>query len=177
MKANEYQKLARKTAIMDNAIAPRRYHWFLGMVEEYFELLFSPVIEMSDELGDILWYLANFAAEFDIKMSDLAPGEYGLFDMETDILDLNSSPHRGREHHLNLLGRSIGEIAQYMKRSDWDTYKPVLHHSLVQILTDMLLHIVWISLGVVRTVSEIMQTNIEKLSNNHPRSRHIGKTD
>lgn len=86
MDLDEYQKLARKTAIYPSK--GRNYVYpLLGLAGETGEVCekFKKLIRDSNgvitkefkemiklELGDILWYVANLGAELNLKLADIA---------------------------------------------------------------------------------------------------------
>ncbi|MDD4625094.1 MAG: nucleoside triphosphate pyrophosphohydrolase family protein [Candidatus Paceibacterota bacterium] len=103
MEFNQYQEEARKTAIYpgqgSNYIYP-----VLGLVGEAGEVAekVKKIIRDSNgdiseekkadiekELGDVLWYLANFAEELGIRLEDIA---------EKNIEKLKSRQERGKLH-------------------------------------------------------------------------------
>lgn len=86
MDLNQYQKLSRKTAIYPNAGSNYVYP-LLGLVGETGEVAekFKKVLrdnegaidnqkklEIMAELGDVLWYLSNLAAELDLSLEIIA---------------------------------------------------------------------------------------------------------
>ncbi len=100
MNFDEYQKLSRETAIYprqgNNFIYPT-----LGLVGETGEVAdkISKVIrdqdekmsettrqELKKELGDVLWYLSNLAAELNLTLTEIA---------EANLEKLNSRKERG----------------------------------------------------------------------------------
>jgi len=85
MDFNEYQDKARSTAIFD----PKYKYMYpaLGLAGEAGEVcekvkkMFrdddgvpsdAKIEEVKKELGDVLWYVANLAADFDLELSDIA---------------------------------------------------------------------------------------------------------
>src|SRR5262245_24628351 len=78
---------SRATMTPDDARAPRRHEVIPllgvvgevgGLVEDYKKLLRDGVMyrgfrdEVAEELGDILWYVADLATKFELKLSDVA---------------------------------------------------------------------------------------------------------
>lgn len=80
---NDYQLLARYTANKDRPVNERIINWALGLAGEAGEVadMIKKVEfhgheldheELYKELGDILWYVANLAYEFDEWLEDIA---------------------------------------------------------------------------------------------------------
>lgn len=87
MNFNEYQKLARESARLDQDDVTRLTHWVLGLagetgevVEPIKKLIFygTPIgrTQMVEELGDVLWYLTNIASEYGLYLDEIA--EYNI---------------------------------------------------------------------------------------------------
>lgn len=87
MDLNEYQKLARKTAVYPRWMKPLNVMYpLLGLAGEVGELLnkYKKIIRgdegaavnfrqhAEDELGDILWYLSAVATDLEISLNDVA---------------------------------------------------------------------------------------------------------
>lgn len=81
MEFNEYQDLAQKTAKKDTAVS--LFNGPLGLAGEAGEvvdLLKKTLIHghpldvalLKEELGDVLWYLAEIAAKAELKLEDIA---------------------------------------------------------------------------------------------------------
>lgn len=96
MQLNEYQALARTTAIYNNKIYP-----ILGLAGEAGEVCekFKKnirdnngvvteefILAVKKELGDTLWYISNIATDLDISLEDIA---------QTNINKLQSRKERG----------------------------------------------------------------------------------
>lgn len=80
---DRYQQLARKTANTEGSDQHKMANWALGITGEAGEvadILKKHIFhgheldkkELSKEIGDILWYLANLAFELDIFLGDIA---------------------------------------------------------------------------------------------------------
>lgn len=103
MEFGEYQKLARKTALYSGAGNNFAYP-ALGLCGEAGEVAEkikrvvrdgrrevseSEKKEISKEIGDVLWYLANLASELDLNFGDIA---------RDNIAKLKSRQERGVLH-------------------------------------------------------------------------------
>lgn len=87
MDFNEYQKLARESARLDQDFITRLSHWALGLAGETGEIV-EPIkkyifyntpfgrTKMQEELGDLLWYLTNIASEYGLYLDEIA--EYNI---------------------------------------------------------------------------------------------------
>lgn len=84
MTFNDYQKLARRTANLDGSPTVRVVNWTLGLTGEAGEvadLVKKGVFhghtditaeDIAEELGDLLWYVANTASELGFSLEDIA---------------------------------------------------------------------------------------------------------
>jgi NTP pyrophosphatase (non-canonical NTP hydrolase) len=103
MKFDNYQKEARKTAIYPNQ-GKNFIYPTLGLVGEAGEIAekIKKIIrdddgaisskkkqELKKELGDVLWYLANLAQEFNLSLEEIA---------KTNLAKLTSRQKRNRLH-------------------------------------------------------------------------------
>ena len=79
---NTYQQLARETANMTLGSFDRKINWCLGLAGETGELvdMVKKALyhghaldeqEMTKELGDVVWYVANLAKEYGIELLDV----------------------------------------------------------------------------------------------------------
>lgn len=83
MKFNEYQELAGRTANKDIKHKGSLANYGMGLAGETGEVVDilkkavfhgheTDVAKLKDELGDVLWYLANLATELDLNLEDIA---------------------------------------------------------------------------------------------------------
>lgn len=83
MNFNEYQELASRTANNGLSVSEKICNWAMGLAGEAGELIelskkeiFHKVVPSKDkvikELGDVLWYLSNYALTYDIKLEEVA---------------------------------------------------------------------------------------------------------
>ena len=97
---NEYQLLARETALYPKSLG--LYYTALGLTGEAGEVaekvkkmirdnktIEDCQIEIMNELGDVLWYVANVAHEFGLSLEEIA---------ENNVLKLKSRSERGVIH-------------------------------------------------------------------------------
>jgi NTP pyrophosphatase (non-canonical NTP hydrolase) len=103
MDFNKYQKLARKTAVYPKIGKGFVYPTlglaneageFAGKIKKIFrddkgKITKEKKEDILHELGDVLWYLAQIATEFEVKLSDVA---------EENIKKLSSRKARGKIH-------------------------------------------------------------------------------
>ena len=100
MQLNEYQKLARKTAIYPS-VGNNVTYVLLGLAGEDGELCnkakkvyrhngglygIEQTANLGNELSDVLWYLSSVASELGIELNDLA---------EHNLIKLGSRKERG----------------------------------------------------------------------------------
>lgn len=89
MKFDDYQKQALTTAKFSDEELKDIMHWVLGITGEAGEIaekvkkiirdkngVFTPEdkLELSKEIGDVLWYLATLAHQLDVPFSEIANG-------------------------------------------------------------------------------------------------------
>ena len=97
---NEYQELARETALYPKETG--LYYTVLGLTGEAGEVaekvkkmirdnktLEDCQIDIMNELGDVMWYIANVAYEFGLTLEEVA---------ENNVLKLNSRLERNVIH-------------------------------------------------------------------------------
>jgi NTP pyrophosphatase (non-canonical NTP hydrolase) len=97
---NEYQRLARKTALYPEELG--LYYTALGLTGEAGEVaekvktmirddktIEDCQIDIMNELGDVMWYIANVAYEFGLTLEEVA---------ENNVLKLNSRLERNVIH-------------------------------------------------------------------------------
>ena len=170
MKLNEYQDMARETAIYAGAL----YYPALGLAGEVCEALEKAndfecsYDEQAAEIGDVLWYVANVAKDAGLTLSECA----------TENFDDLGLPH---EDDLELaLICAVGPIFETVKKCIRDEQGHLTKEKREKIrvslgITLNVLAEIAIELGT--TLEKIAEANYDKLKSRQERGKLHGSGD
>ncbi len=164
MNLNDYVKLAVKTeSIVDEIkVNTRLNHGVIGLITEVGELMepftdsengpWVHIVNIKEEVGDILWYLAIIMDELSLNYDDLNEMEVGCYTCD---------------YYMNSLVIESSRLLDDMKKHIY--YSNDLDYNLLESRIAIVVYILrGISKQLEFTLEEVAETNINKLKSRYP---------
>jgi NTP pyrophosphatase (non-canonical NTP hydrolase) len=194
MNFSEYQKLSRETAIYPN-LGNNLYYPTLGLCGEAGEvaekvvsyngyiqknkLMHSKILELTKELGDILWYISNLGIEAELQLNKIAGLESFKEVQDTINFDYASLYDTLQLFTLRICAHT-GQVAEAIKKTYRDN-NGLLSNEKQNLINVNLYHIIFIITEVCTLIEIDFETvaikNIEKLNERMKNNKLHGSGD
>lgn len=183
MLLNEYQRNARSTAIYTAKIS----YPTLGLAGETAEL-FDKIVNgpqcpdqletdlILDEVGDVLWYVANLTTDLDTNLSYIWTGQVGHDNASCDDV-VSSQIVIGPHEHLVV---RVGQVAEQVKKMLRDSSGVLSDERRDNICASLRSILVLLSLIATRyraSLARVAKRNVEKLADRQRRGVIKGNGD
>lgn len=146
----EYQNLAQRT-LKDRGLELNLCHMVIGIHSEWNEFLKAPdKINAGEELGDMMWYIANYCTQRGLSLEQIATAEFPFF-------------KESISYYSSQLDDIIKRMIFYKSPVDeavLDKERIVLQHLIRHITTEFAHRNLWIG--------DFLRKNIAKLAKRYP---------